>query len=248
MIGGRALLPVVLFWTGQECPSSKKSISMSVPHPDPKTAAYLADCRQTVQARLAQVRRRLRGQLIIEGIAWALGTAVLLAGLSLALDRFVRPELSVRVMLLVLACVGAIAYIAGRRLYRPMTLHLGDLDLAELLERRQQGIGQRLTNVLLLPQLQEQDPSASPAMIQAAVREDFSALEQVDLQCVVRRFQRRRNSLVDGGRIDGSGHGAFCFVNPAIASLWATGGLVCRRRNSVASTDLSQRGRSGRRE
>ncbi|MBC7967023.1 MAG: hypothetical protein H7Z17_13980, partial [Fuerstia sp.] len=189
------------------------------PHAEPNLAnAFLADCRRSVQARLARVRRRLRGQLIVEGIAWALGTAVLLAAFSLILDRFLRPELTVRILLLVLAC-GVLTYIAVRRLYRPISLQLDDLDLAELLERRQQGIGQRLTNVLLLPQLHEQDPSASPAMIQEAVREDFSALQQVDLQASFNDARRRNIWLLLVGLLVPVA--VFCAVNPAMASLWA---------------------------
>ena len=191
---------------------------MSVPQDQNVTTVLLEDCRRSVQSRLARVRRRLRGQLIVEGIAWALGTAVLLAGLSLICDRFIRPDLAVRIGLLVLACVG-LAYVAIRRLYRPISLRLDDLDLAELLERRQQGIGQRLTNVLLLPQLQAQDPSASPAMIHAAVKEDFSALEKVDLHASFNDQRRRNVWLLLVGLIIPVG--LFCVVNPAMASLWA---------------------------
>lgn len=181
-------------------------------------SSFLADCRRSVQLRLAGVRRRLRGQLIVEGIAWALGVAVLLAALSLILDRFVRPELTIRIMLLVLS-VAALTYITIRRLYRPIAMRLDDLDLAELLERRQQGIGQRLSNVLLLPQLQQQDPSASPAMIQAAVRDDFRVLEQVDLQASF-DTQRRRNVWLLLAALLAPAI-ALCLYSPATASLWA---------------------------
>ena len=114
-------------------------------------ATSLDDCRRAIQARLARVRRRLRGQLIVEGLAWAIGTAVALAALSLICDRFAKPDLMLRISMLVLALI-VVGIVAVRRLYRPILLRLDDLDLAELLERRQQGLGQRLTNVLLLHQ------------------------------------------------------------------------------------------------
>ena len=191
---------------------------MMSPLKDPTTdAVTLDECRRSVLARLARVRSRLRGQLIVEGIAWALGAAVTLAALSLICDRFIRPDLTVRISLLLVA-TAFLVYVAIRRLYRPFSLRLDDLDLAELLERRRPGIGQQLTNVLLLPQLEKQDPSASPAMIRAAVRDDFSALERVDLQTTF-DDRRRRNiwmalvSLTVPVVI-------FCLANPAMASLW----------------------------
>ena len=71
----------------------------------PARTPSLADCRRAVQDRLVRVRRRLRGQLLLEGIAWGVGAAVLLAALSLAVDRLLRPELTVRLALLTLAAL-----------------------------------------------------------------------------------------------------------------------------------------------
>src|SRR5262245_23550706 len=115
-------------------------------------SASLDARRQAVQARLHAVRRLLRWQLIVEGLAWAVGIAVALTTISLAADLVFRPERPVRVLLLLLG-FAALSVVALRRLYRPATLSLNDLDLAELLEQRQRGIGQRLANVLLLPKL-----------------------------------------------------------------------------------------------
>jgi hypothetical protein len=184
----------------------------------PVPAPPLADCRRAVASRLARVRRRLRGQLLVEGIAWGIGTAVFLTALSLALDRLLRPELTVRLVLLVLGAL-ALAAVAVHRLRRPVTLELDDLDLAELLERRQRGIGHRLTTVLQLPHLLEQDPSASPAMIHAAVEENFSALENVDLQATFNSSRRRNVWLLLTGLVVLVI--AFCVVDPATAGLWA---------------------------
>jgi hypothetical protein len=178
--------------------------------------------------------------MINEGLARALGMAVILAGLSLVLDRFVRPEHSIRITLLVIA-IAALSYIAVRRLYRPIALKLDDLDLAELLERRQRGIGQRLTNVLLLPQLREQDPSASPAMIQAAVKEDFTVLQQVDLHAT---FDEKRRA--GARRLDGGGHRFLCRQPGDCQFVGAP--LVWRRRSSLASNDIYERHWTGGRK
>src|SRR5262249_55724935 len=158
---------------------------------NPTPTPPLADCRRAVASRLARVRRRLRGQLLVEGIAWGVGTAVFLTALSLALDRLVRPDLTVRLVLLALGAI-VFAAVAVHRLRRPGTPRPDGPDLAELLDRRQRGLGHRLTSVLQLPRLLEQDPSASPAMIHAAVEENFAALENVDLQATF-NSNRRRN-------------------------------------------------------
>jgi len=183
-----------------------------------RTTPSLADCRRAVQDRLARVRRRLRSQLLVEGIAWGVGTAVLLAAVSLAIDRVLRPELTVRLALLVVAAV-ALAVVTIRQLCLPVFLRPDDLDLSELLEHRQQGLGQRLTTVLQLPHLLEKDPSASPAMIHAAVHEDFTALERVDLQETFSASRRRNVWLVLGAFIALAA--AFCIADPAMAGLWA---------------------------
>jgi hypothetical protein len=185
---------------------------------DQQKTPSLADCRHAVQHRLSHVRRRLRRQLLVEGIAWGVGTAVLLAGLSLATDRLLRPELTVRLALLALAAA-ALAFVAIRRLRLPIFLQPDDLDLSELLERRQKGLGQRLTTVLQLPSLLEQDPSASPSMIHAAVEEDFTALERVDLQATFSASRRRNVWFVLVGFVVLAA--AFCIADPAMAGLWA---------------------------
>ncbi|HMF15472.1 MAG TPA: hypothetical protein VKE94_24330, partial [Gemmataceae bacterium] len=142
----------------------------------------------------------------------------MLAGLSLAIDRLLRPERSVRLALLGLAAA-ALAFVAIRRLHLPVFLQPDDLDLSELLERRQKGLGQRLTTVLQLPNLLEQDPSASTSMIHAAVQEDFTALERVDLQATFSASRRRNVLLVLFGFVVLAA--AFCIVDPAMAGLWA---------------------------
>ncbi len=191
---------------------------MSSPTATISSTPDLETRRQAVQARLGQVRRRLRWQLALEGLAWAVGAAVLLTAFSLLIDRMLRPERPVRVTLLLIGAA-ALAAVAIRRLYRPATIRLDDLDLAELLERRQHGVGQKLANVLLLPKLLRDDPTASPAMIAAAVEEDFTAVEKTDLQGVFNHVRRRNAWLMLVGLA--AAVVAFCVANPATANLWA---------------------------
>ncbi len=202
----------------QDLSHGLKEFRMSVLTEPLPPSPSLADCRRAVEDRLARVRRRLRAQLLVEGIAWGLGAAVFLTGLSLAIDRMLRPELTIRLALVVFGAI-VLAVVVISRLRAPVMLRLDDLDLAELLERRQPGIGQRLTTVLQLPTLHEQDPSASPAMIQAAVQEDFAVLKSVDLQS---SFNAHRRTIVWLLLVGVVGLVlAFCVVDPATAGLWA---------------------------
>lgn len=181
-------------------------------------ARLLDDCRRAVVARLAAVRRRIRRHLLLEGLAWAAGTAAVLALVSLLFDRTVRPELTAR-----LACValGALLLfgVAFRRLGRPLSLSLNDLDLVELLERRSPGVGQRLTNVLQLPDLLVADPSASPSMIGAAVRQDADEIARTNLEQHLNISRCRK--VVLGLALLAGLVTAFCVAAPATAGLWA---------------------------
>ena len=164
------------------------------------------------------MRQRLRVQLLVEGVTWGIGIAIVLTAVSIAIDRTMRPDTTVRTILLVVSGL-TLAYFAFQHLQAPLTIKLDDLDLAELLERRQQGLGQRLTTVLQLPRLLEQDPSASPSMIQAAVRDDFEALQTIDLHATF-DSDRRRNVWVLLVTLV-SLTLAFWALNPSIVNLWA---------------------------
>ncbi len=120
--------------------------------------------------RLERVRRRLRLHLLIEGLFWTL-TAVLVAAVtSYALDRVFRLSLPVRQGLLLVALV-AIGVVVYRKLVRPLSLPLDDLDLAALLDRRAPGVGEQIANVLQLPELLASEHYASGVLVEAAVAE-----------------------------------------------------------------------------
>jgi hypothetical protein len=160
----------------------------------------------------------MRAHLFWEGLAWTAAACVALLAASLAIDRAIRPELPSRLVLLFLGVVG-MATVAWRLLIRPMWLKLDDMDLAELLDRRRPGVGQRLTNVLQLPELLERGKiDGSPAMIEAAVADDAAALERIDLRATLNAPRRRKLEamLVAAAALVA----AFCLLFPSAASLW----------------------------
>jgi hypothetical protein len=174
--------------------------------------------RAAVRRRLAGVRRSLRAHLLWEGLAWTVAACVAFAAASLAIDRLVRPELASRIVILV-AAAAAIGVVVWRMLIQPLRLRLDDLDLAELLDRRRPGVGQRLTNVLQLPELLERGKiDGSPAMIEAAVLEDAAALEQIDLRASFNFSRRRKLVALLLGIV--ALVALFCSQYPSVAALW----------------------------
>jgi len=161
----------------------------------------------------------MRAHLFWEGLAWTVAACVAFIAASLAIDRAIRPELPSRLVLLFLGVVG-VTTVAWRLLIRPLGLKLDDLDLAELLDRRRPGVGQRLTNVLQLPELLELGKiDGSPAMIEAAVADDAAALEKIDLRATLNSPRRRKlEGLLIAAAVLVA---AFCLLFPSVASLWS---------------------------
>ncbi|HEV3136600.1 MAG TPA: hypothetical protein VGZ26_01830, partial [Pirellulales bacterium] len=178
----------------------------------------LGHARRAVLRRLADVRRRLRSHLLVEGLFWTTSALMLAAGASLMLDWLLRFNLPTRLGLLAIA-VAAISVLAMRRLVRPLLLPLADLDLAELLDRRRAGVGQQISNVLQLPDLLASERFASPSMVHAAVVECAKALDKVDLTATLNAERRRKLLAACGGWLLLAI--AFYALWPATAGLWA---------------------------
>src|SRR5262245_48360433 len=179
----------------------------------------LRQVRRQLRRRLARVRRSMRAHLFWEGLTWTVAACVAFVAASLAIDRVFRPELPSRLVLLFLGVVG-VATVAWRLLIQPLWLRLDELDLAELLDRRRPGVGQRLTNVLQLPELLERGKiDGSPAMIEAAVLDDAQALERIDLRATLNAPRRRKLEAVLIGAA--ALVAAFCLLFPSVAALWA---------------------------
>jgi len=174
--------------------------------------------REAVRGRLARVRRRVRGRLLLDGLAWTAGAVFLFAATSLAADWLLRFSLPVRISLAALAAAAILA-VAWRRLARPLGLKLDDLDLAAILDRRVPGVGQRVAAVLQLPSLLEGHALASPSMVRAAVLEHAGVLDQTDLnQAFDGRTLRRALALL---LVTVGAAGAFVYLRPDMAALWA---------------------------
>ena len=181
--------------------------------------------------------------LLCEGLAWTVGVIVLLAVLSYVADCWLRLETSTRIALLPLGIATVLA-VAYWKLVRPLWLRLDDLDLAVILDRRSPGVGQRVANVLQLPNLLEDDPGASPSMIQAEVHRQADELGRTDLQSHFNRprFQRLGAAtalpalLLGGRRVDLAGLG------DAVGQAWLLGSkATLAARTKIGQSSVSER-------
>jgi hypothetical protein len=141
----------------------------------------LREEQRTLQARLGRLRRRLSLQSALEYAADAAAVLAATAAVLVLLDWWFRFGLAPRRILLALAAIGLLAFLAARGLRRWRETRLDDLSLAMTLDRFRPGTGQRVADVLQLPGLLDDGPAAaSPSMVRLAVRRASEALGASD--------------------------------------------------------------------
>ena len=149
---------------------------------------------QSLQDRLAEFRNRVRGQLLLEGIARFLAAAVGLALLTFILDRFFRLSFPARISMVV-AVVIALCVVIWREIITPLRLKLDPLTLAAALDRhsgRGDGyITSRVGSVMELPGMLQHATGRSAAMLEFAAAQAHAALVDIDFDA--RLDDRRRN-------------------------------------------------------
>lgn len=196
----------------------------------------LGPYQEELSRRLAGVRRQVKTRLFVHGVAMVLVTALGLAAATLALDWLFRLQLSVRI-LLGLVCLGVIGYVAYKRLLKPLSVKMDELDLAVALDRRCAGVGERIAGVLQLPSLIAGTAQASPSLVRAAVLDSASDLHHADFSTA---FDQK-----DWWRSLGSIAGvilaaiAFSGIVPSVASLWAKRWLMGSNERWPQQTYLS---------
>jgi hypothetical protein len=152
----------------------------------------LRDEQRGLRAQLARLRRRLCIELALE---LAAETAALVAATGAALvllDWWLRLGRPSRGAWLAVSLAGLVLVVAQRvwRFWRGA--RVDDLSLAVVLDRFRPGTGQRVADVLQLPELLPGGgPSVSPAMVRLAVQRASAALAGSDWR---RLWNRRRTA------------------------------------------------------
>ena len=173
--------------------------------------------RRALRAELTRLQRRLRLQLALETLVdVAIGVASL-GALLVALDWWLRIGLAARLALLAIGLVALLTPLIVRASQRWRAAGVDELSLAVLLDRHRPGTGQRVADVLQLPELLEGDGSASPAMVRLAVRRAADALAESDWRML---WNRRRTALAGLALLAGLAAPAiFGFAAPEAARL-----------------------------
>jgi type II secretory pathway component PulM len=116
--------------------------------------------------RLAELRRRLQLWLLIDGFSRLLTAAVGLAAFDFLLDWRYEMDRPQRAVVLGLS-LSALAVVAYRRLWQPLTTSATDAALALKIEQRHPKVHERLISALELARLDHPPAGASPHLIAA---------------------------------------------------------------------------------
>ena len=201
--------------------------------------AVLADLRPqqlAVRRQLATLARRIRSYLVCQSLACVLGISAAVCFATLALDWLFRPALATRMSLAIPMAI-VIFVFAIRRLSRPLRMRLDDLDLANLLDRHQPGLGQRVANVLQLPELLGSRLDSSTSLIRSAVINDVSVIKNVPFDSLLDRRRLVQALLIITASI--ALPLAFYFASPAMSQLWIKRWLLAQTIRWPQQTYLS---------
>jgi hypothetical protein len=150
----------------------------------------------SVRSRLQGLRSRIAAWFWIDGLSRVLALALALFAVDLAIDWFFRMDLPQRAVMLVLM-LGAIAYVAYRRLYLPLSAPISDDALALQVERGNQHLGESLISALQLAQIDDAEARGmSPILVRETVEYGTKSAESVDFGNVLDGKEFRLNAVL----------------------------------------------------
>jgi hypothetical protein len=149
-----------------------------------------------IRKRLDRLRGRVFTALLFDGGARLAGMLVCVVAISFVLDRFFKLEVAARVVLL-LAALAALGWIAWRFLYRRVTNLPGEDPLAVAVESRFPDLKDRLITAVQLSR--ETDPEKygmSPQLIEDAIQDALDPARSIRFDEVLARGRLTRNLLL----------------------------------------------------
>jgi len=151
--------------------------------------------QRSLHLELARLQRRLRQELVLEFVTDLVLVLVATSAILVFLDWLFRFGLPVRLVLMTLSLVGAATFLGRRAVRRWRAARIDELSLAVLLDRYRPGVGQRIADVLQLPELlDEAGTSASPSMVRLAVQQACAHLAASDWRSLWNRKRTRRHT------------------------------------------------------
>lgn len=136
--------------------------------------------------KLATVRRRARGALLLFGLSTMVASVLLVAVLCGLLDYLFRFQGHAIRLLLSAVVLGVFAWTAWEFLLKGVFFPLGDLQVAQRIQKRYPRLAEKLASTVEFLRQPENDPEAGSAALRRAVISQTAAeLENLDLSKVV---------------------------------------------------------------
>lgn len=156
----------------------------------------------SVTTRLRGVARRLRGFVLLEGVAWVIGFLFAAAVIQFALDYGTRGlRWSMRATLLALILTGAV-WILWRRILSPLRVQVGLPETASLIERRFPELSSLLVSAVRfsLGDIGSAETN-SPALVAAVVSSAGPRVQSLDFNAVLDPRRAQRTAFAAAGTL-----------------------------------------------
>jgi hypothetical protein len=180
-----------------------------------------------VKTQLDNLRLRIRQYVWAEGIANGLAWLGAAFWITLAIDWFFEPSVSIRILLLC-AVICVLLIILIRQIVRRLFVHLTDSNMAVVLERRFPHLNDSLLTSVELCDRQEEPASYDAEMLSLACQEAAKRMQGVRIDHVF-NFRPLRNSIMAGILLIFSMF-VFGVTFPNAFSTWALRNLASDRR------------------
>lgn len=172
----------------------------------------------TLARRLRRLARRVRAQVVLDGLAAWMALAAALAVAQLLLDFSLHIRWSIRGMLTT-AAAGALAWTAWRRLVRPMRMAVGPVEAARLVERTAPELASLLISAVRFSAGQIGEPASnSPALAAAVVQRANELAAAVDFRRPLQAHRVRRAVMILTGLAAGAALAAQ--AAPQVVAVW----------------------------
>ncbi len=150
----------------------------------------------SVTARLRAAAARLRGYVLIEGIAWVVSFLLTAAALQFLIDYGTRGvRWSMRAAMLGLIVAGVL-WLFWRRVVAPLRVRFSAGQIANLIERRYPELSSLLISAVRFSSGEVGPPEAnSPALVASVIRRAGSHTRAVDFNAVLDSRRARRSGM-----------------------------------------------------
>ncbi|MFH1110206.1 MAG: hypothetical protein V1790_13585 [Planctomycetota bacterium] len=193
---------------------------------------------ESVAARLRALAARLRGYVLVEGIAWVIGFLFVAAVIQFALDYGTRGlRWSMRASLSALIVAGA-AWILWRHVISPLRVRVGLAEAANLIERRFPDLSSLLVSAVRFSLGDVGSPETnSPTLVASVVSSVGPRVRSLDFSAVLDPRRARRSAFGVGGALLVALVAAL--VMPEVTRLWFARNVLLQNVEWPRRTHLS---------